>query len=347
MKIQEITSEGEWSTYFNDVSSPSFHQSWEWGEFQQSLTYSILRLGMYDKEILCGIALVIKIRSKRGNFLFIPHGPLFSLEGAKQKKAYEALLEHLKKIAQEEGFAFIRVAPMIPDTAENQSYYKDLGFRTAPIYMHAETTWALDLTQSEDDILKNMRKTTRYLIKKAIKDGITITPRTDKKCIEDFWKVYTETFTREKFTPFSQSFITKEFESFHRTNNALFFFGKVPPELAESDSLEYQAGSMVIFTKSTAFYHQGASVHTKHPVPYLMQWEAIKEAKRRGCKEYNFYGIYRPGRTPKVWDGLTLFKKGFGGYQKDYVSTQDHVISPAKYAFSYLVDKYIAFKRGI
>ena len=97
MKIQEITSEGAWNKHFNDVSSPSFHQSWEWGEFQQSLTYHILRLGIYDKELLCGIALVIKIRSKRGNFLFIPHGPLFSIEGAKQKKTYDSLLEYLKR----------------------------------------------------------------------------------------------------------------------------------------------------------------------------------------------------------------------------------------------------------
>lgn len=345
--IKEITSEGEWSTYFNDVSSPSFHQAWEWGEFQKLLHYDIVRLGMYDDEELVAAALVIKIRSKRGNFLFIPHGPLFSLQGSEMVESYKDFLEYLSQIAHKEGFSFIRVAPMLADTSENASIFAELGFKTAPIYMHAETTWALDLTQSEEDILKNMRKTTRYLIKKAIKDGITIEARTDEKAIDDFWEIYKETFTRENFTPFTKKFIKDEFKSFYKAKNALFFFGKIPKELDPTDTRQYLASSMVIFTQSTAFYHQGASIHSKHPVPYLMQWEAIKEAKRRGCKEYNFYGIYRPGRTPKVWDGLTLFKKGFGGYQKDYIPTQDYVISPLKYAFSFMVDKYLVWKRGI
>ena len=345
--IKIIESEVEWTKYFNDVSSPSFHQSWEWGDFQKSLGYDILRLGIYEDKKLKGIALVIKIHSKRGNFLFISHGPLFSTTLEASMELHKDLIGYLSSIATQEGYAFIRVAPMIPETPENADVYKNLGFRMDLNYMHAETTWALDLTQSEEDILKNMRKTTRYLVKKAIKDGIAIEKKENKDALNDFWEIYKETFTRENFTPFSQSFLEKEFESFHRTNNALFFFGKLPPELAEDSEKKYLAGSMVVFTQSTAFYHQGASFHTKHPVPYLMQWEAIKEAKRRGCKEYNFYGIYRAGRTPKAWDGLTLFKKGFGGYQKDYLPTQDYIISKPKYLFSYLVDKYLGWKRGI
>lgn len=345
--IQEISNEGAWTTYFNDVSSPSFHQAWEWGEFQKEVGYDIMRLGIYDNEKIQAVALVSKIRSKRGNFLFIPHGPLFSGSLEQSKYLYTILLNYLKHIAQQEGFAFIRVAPIIADTTEHAAIYKELGFCTAPIYMHAETTWAIDLTQSEEDILKNMRKTTRYLIKKAQKDGIIIEKSTDNNAVIKFWDIYKETFTRENFTPFSQHFILKEFETFHANGNALFLFGKLPDNLKANNSDDYLAGSLIIFTQSTAYYHQGASFHTKHPVPYLMQWEAILEAKKRGCKEYNFYGIYRPGRTPKAWDGLTLFKKGFGGYQKDYLPTQDYIISKPKYFFSYLVDNYIAWKRGI
>jgi lipid II:glycine glycyltransferase (peptidoglycan interpeptide bridge formation enzyme) len=36
--------------------------------------------------------------------------------------------------------------------------------------MHPEITWSLILNLSEEELLKNMRKTTRYLIRQAEKD---------------------------------------------------------------------------------------------------------------------------------------------------------------------------------
>jgi lipid II:glycine glycyltransferase (peptidoglycan interpeptide bridge formation enzyme) len=205
--------------------------------------------------------------------------------------------------------------------------------------MHAERIWVLDLEPSEDELLANMRKTTRYLIRRAPKDGIEIEKRSDDAVIEDFWKLYQETASRESFVPFSKAFVDNEYKEFATSGNADYFFGKVEGE--------YLAGALVVYTKSTAFYHQGASRHTKFPVPYALQWEAIREAKRRGCKLYNFWGILQEGRTPKAWSGLTLFKKGFGGRQIDYIPTQDYVINPVKYAISWIFETYLQWKRGV
>lgn len=119
-------------------------------------------------------------------------------------------------------------------------------------------------------------------------------------------------------------------------------------QLISTDS-NYLAASIIIFTKNAAFYHQGASIHTKIPVTYLLQWEAIKEAKNRNCQFYNFWGIYdekRPNRTPKSWQGLTLFKTGFNGQIKRFLPTQDYIISP-KYYLNWFWEKLIMLKRRI
>lgn len=342
--IKEINDQKLWDDFFNQAGSPSFLQSWEWGEFEKKQGYKIERVGIYDIDQLVGITLVIIIKSKRGNFLFIPHGPIFMEHitcNIKQKKSLiTQLLNYLITLAKKGGCSFIRIAPTLDNTPENQQLFKTLDFKTAPIYMHSETMWILPLNKTEDELLAQMRKTTRYLIKKAVKEEITIEKRTDSQAVDDFYKLFKETVRREKFTPFSKKFIKDEFETFHKTGNAMFLLGKI-----KKDS-NYLASALIIFTKSTAFYHQGASIHSKYPVPYLLQWEAIKEAKRRGCSFYNFWGILKKNRTPKNWAGLTLFKQGFGGEEKNYLPTQDLIISP-KYYFTFLYEKFLNWKRGV
>ena len=386
MDIKPIVSQSVWKEFFDNAGSPSFLQSWEWGEFQKSEGCEIERIGVYQDSTLQAIALIIKIKSKRGSFLFIPHGPIIIQNSeSKIQSLLETLLDYLASIAKDEGYSFIRIAPVLYDNDKNRAIFSNLGFRKAPIYMHAERMWVLPLTsevkgkhvnsktsevlhKTDDELLASMRKTTRYLIRKAQRDGVTIEKRIDEKAVDDFWKIYQETARREKFVPFSKKFIVDEFEAFNKSGNAIFLFGGVTGDLFERDpgsaqraseraltgmrtdqapSLNsYLAAALIIFTKSTAFYHQGASIHSKIPVPYLLQWEAIKEAKKRGCTLYNFWGILQKGRTPKNWEGLTLFKTGFGGRQVDFVSTQDFIISK-KYHLTRLYEKFLSWRRGV
>jgi len=383
MKIKIIDQKNIWQNFFNNNCSCSFLHSWEWGEFQKSLGYPIIRLGLYNnKNQLEAICLVLKIRSKRGNFLFIPHGPIFKQnknEKRKIKNYIEKIKNYLINLSKKENYSFIRMAPILEDKEEYQKIFADLGFKIAPIYMHAETTWELQLVNKTDqELLSTMRKTTRYLIKKATRDGVLIEKTEDLKALKIFYSLYLETAKREKFTPFSFDFIKKEFMAFSKSKNAMIFLAKInnkkssipvlndlgglysdftsKKHVLESEKHEiktfinqYLAGSIIIFTKSAAFYHQGASLHTKIPATYLLQWEAIKEAKNRNCQLYNFWGIYdeqRPKRTPGSWRGLTLFKTGFSGQIKRFLSTQDYVVSK-KYYFTYFWEKFIMLKRLI
>lgn len=337
MKIEEITKKKDWQDYFEKALSPTFLQTWEWGEFQKKLGYSILRLGLFNDKKIEAIALVVKIKAKRGNFLFIPHGPL----SAGDKIYLPQFRDHLIAIGKKEGFSYLRISPITINEPKNVKLFEKSGFVKAPTHMHAENIWVLDINKSEEDLLSQMRKTTRYLVKKALKDEIVIEKIVDKKAVSIFWKVYTTTAEREKFTPFSKNYIEKEFEAFNETGNAIFLTAY------EKGKRKCLASALILFTKSGAFYHQGASVHSKLPVTYLMQWTAILEAKKRGCTLYNFWGIAPTGNEKHPWYGLTLFKKGFGGYQIDYIPAQDLIISPLPYYLTYLCEKLLRWKRNL
>jgi len=60
--------------------------------------------------------------------------------------------------------------------------------------------------------------------------------------------------------------------------------------------------------------------------PHLLQWEQIREAKRYGCSEYDFWGI-----DEKKWPGVTRFKRGFGGREIKYIGTWDFALDKKWY----------------
>lgn len=309
----------------------------------------IWRLGVYDEESSGGpssATLAVKVAAKRGTFLLVQHALGIS----------EVLLNKLKEIAKEEGCIFIRIAPLLPArrspakrdeggerNEENKKLFRDLGFRESPMHANAyEATWKLDITPSEDDLLANMRKTSRYLIRQAEKNADLEVIKSDRaEDVEIYQKLNLAVAKHQKFTPFSLNFVKNEFEVFAGDNQALWFFGKYKGEVV--------AGALVIFWSGIGFYHQAAldPKYHKLPVAYLLQWEIIKEAKRRGCKLYDFWGYVDPKAQPgHPWAGPSLFKMGFGGRAYEYVKTQDLPLSK-RYWLTYIFEKLRSKKRGL
>lgn len=341
-QIKEIENKKYWEDFLFQIEEKTFLQSWDWGEFQKNLGNKIWRFGIYDEkgEIL-GVSLIIKIKAKRGTFLFLPHGPLIKYQTKSIKKELlREFLEKLKEIGKKEKVNFIRISPIWEKNRENIKIFKELGFRSAPLHMHPEITWELDLTKPEEDLLMRMRKTTRYLIRQALKNKkIEISKSKNIEDLKKFYELYMATVKRQHFIPFSFEYIKKEFESFVKDDQILIFFGEYKKDIVSS--------AIILFWQNIAFYHHGASLLKYHkiPVSYLLQWEVIKEAKKRGCRKYNFWGIVDLENKKHPWWGLSLFKIGFGGKKKEYVKTQDFILSK-KYWINWLIENLRKIKRN-
>ena len=324
MRIEEITDKNLWENFLAECQEKTFFQSWNWGEFHGKMGEKIWRFGIYEDDIVSAVATIVKVRAKRGTFFAIEHGPVARSEEREVRgKIVHVLLGKLKTLAKEERTQFIRISPVWERNEGNERIFQDLEFRKAPTYAAAESSWKLDIAKSEEELLGSMRKTTRYLIRQTSKnEEIEITTSDTIKDIDTFAKLSKEVGQRQEFTPFSFQYAKSEFEVLSKDNNVLLFFGKYRGEVV--------AAAIVVFWSGIGFYHQAASLqqHAKLSISYLLQWEAIKEAKRRGCKLYDFWGFIDPKKYPKhPWAGPTLFKMGFGGKPYEYVKTQDYVLS--------------------
>lgn len=312
--VSLINDQPAWENFVLAHEPSSFLQAWNWGVLNQALGQKIFRLGIFENQKLVGVGLVIKVPARRGTFLHCPYGPLLDFENPKY---LESFLDFLKKLAREEKAVFIRINPLLLKNEENRSIFQKMGFKNAPIHMiNPELSWMLDLTQNEEELLKNMRKTTRYLVRRAEKDGVKIVQSDQPSDLDLFYQIHLETVKRHKFVPYSLEFLKKQFEAFKKDDQIKLFLGKYQGEILTA--------AIIVFYGKEASYHHAASSsqYPKIPASYLLQWEAIKEAKRRGCKIYNFWGIVE--NHPKhPWAGLSLFKMGFGGFKKEYLHVQD------------------------
>ncbi len=334
IEIKEIANKEIWENFLLGCEEKTFLQSWNWGELQRMMGNKIWRIGVYDEsEGLVSAVLAVKIKAKRGTFLLAQHSIGMS----------EILLNKLKEIAKKENCSFIRIAPLLLRNEENKKLFQGLGFRESPMHANAyEATWKLDIRPSEQELLMNMRKTTRYLIRQGLKNPEIEIIKSDK--IEDvgfYNKLNQEVAKHQRFVPFSFEFVKNEFDVFTKNNQALLFFGKYQEEII--------ASALVIFWSGIGFYHYAALSLKYHKIPiaYLLQWEAIKEAKKRGCLLYDFWGYVDPKKQPKhPWAGPTLFKMGFGGQPYQYLKAQDLPLS-WKYGLVYIFEKLRKIKRGL
>jgi len=343
MQIKEINDKSQWENFVQRNKKVTFLHSWNWGEFNKNTGEKIWRLGVFDNERLLAITLVIKVNARRGSFLFVPQGPVTSQKSIKSKVESQKLLKlffsYLKDLGKKERVGFVRISPIFENTKENLEIFKQAGFKNAPIHMmHPELTWVLDITKSEDEILKGMRKTHRNLTRRAAKEGVEIIQGTDEKYLKTFYDIHLETVKRHKFIPFSYDYIKNEIDAFKNDNQISIFSAKYKEEIISS--------AIIVFYGEQAFYHHGSSSSKYYKIPssYLNLWEAIKEAKKRGKKKFNFYGIVE-NKPRHPWSGLTKFKKGFGGYQEELLHCQDLPISK-KYAITWAIETGRKIRRG-
>ena len=340
MDIKEISNKSQWENFVQSEKESTFLQSWNWGEFNKNTGEKVWRLGVFDNGELLAVALVIRVNAKRGSFLFVPQGPvIISNIQYPISNILNELFVFLKNIGKEEKVGFVRISPILENSEENLETFKQAGFKNAPIHMmHPELTWVLDITKSEDDIMKGMRKTHRNLIRRAIKDGVEIIKSTEEKYLKAFYDIHAETVKRHKFVPFAYEYIKNEIEAFKGDDQIEIFSAIYDGKIISS--------AVVVYYGNQAFYHHGASSseYMKIPSSYLNLFEAIKEAKTREKTIFNFYGIVE-NKPKHPWSGLSKFKKGFGGYQKELLHCQDLPLNQ-KYLLTYFVETLRKIKRG-
>ncbi|MFH1712710.1 MAG: peptidoglycan bridge formation glycyltransferase FemA/FemB family protein, partial [Candidatus Jacksonbacteria bacterium] len=170
---------------------------------------------------------------------------------------------------------------------------------------------------------KNMKPKTRYNIRLARKKAVQVRWSKNAADINIFYDLLTATARRQKI---------KIHPKIHYQNILKILGDKNTAALAiaEFDKKPVAANLVTFFGDTAAYLHGGTDdSYRSLMAPYLLQWEAILEAKRRGCKYYDLGGCAVTTGKIDPWAGITRFKAGFGGELKQFGPAYDIVFNRA------------------
>lgn len=299
----------------------------------QSPEYGKMNELVGDKVIVsdfdgAGYALMIIRDAKRGRYLEIPCGPLVDFN---DKKAVEKVFQEITKLAKNEGCVFVRVRPQLRKNEKNLKVLAGLGLKKSPMHLAAEHTVILGLTKSEDELLSEMRRQTRYEVRQAEKKGIVIEKSRSEEIYKEFHAVQVETAKRQGFVPPSAKVLMAMRETFGEAAEIYV------AETAEGEKIAY---GLVIMKGKEADYYEAAStpLNRKLPGAYALLWQAIRDAKAAGCTRFNLWGVAPAGQPNHRYAGVTTFKTGFGGEIVEYVPAHDLIISRMRYLKNWVVE---------
>lgn len=287
-----------------------FLQSSAWGKIQETEGHDVFYFGVKsDEKIIAVVSMAAKRIFNFINYIYSSRGPIIRADLTDIENIYDCLIKGIKN-----NFplsVFYRIEPRKNDLLK-------IGLAVEKtIDIQPKKTIILDIARSEDEILASMHPKTRYNIRLAQKKDVKIASG-QKEEIKNFYELLKETSARDKFN----------LHPLKHYVNIIENGGDHIEMLLAKKQGKIIAGIMISFFGDTAVYMHGASSneHRNTMSTYLLQWEAIKLAKERGCKYYDLYGI-----DEKKWPGVTRFKLGFGGEVKEYPGTYDIVFDEIKY----------------
>ncbi len=334
-----------WNEIVLSFPAPHFLQTWEWGEIKEKYGWEKDFLVWKDEAGQIQAACMLLIRSMsflRGRLTaricYSPRGPLFIDQN---EVTQQKVLNDLQVYAKKQKAVFLKIDPEIitavgmpGESAERisegtigfQSDLKKRGWIFSDDQIQFRNTVILNLERSEDELLAAMKQKTRYNIRLAQKKGVQV------RIVEpqDFpllYQMYLETSVRDGFIIREQEYYLDVWNLFHKQDMARAFIAEVEGEAV--------AGLFLFYVGKQAWYFYGMSTdkHKEMMPNYLLQWEAMRFAKARGCTVYDLWGAPDDfNETDRLWN-VFRFKQGLGGEVQRTIGAWDYPARKGLYFF--------------
>ena len=300
-------------------------QSWEWGEFRKKEGHQVIRLGFFEKKKIKEVFQLTLHRIPKTRFYigYLPKCPLPS----------QQLISKLKEIGNKNRVVFIKIEPHIETSPEKVKLLKNLGLIKVKDFF-AKYTSIINLSLTEEELIKSFKPKTRYNIRLAKKHGVVVKEDNSSKAFDNYLKLTLETTKRQGFYAHGPRYHELQWKTLNPSGISHLLIAKYKGKTLASFIL-------FVFNK-VLYYPYGASSreHKEVMAPTLLMWEAIRFGKKMGCKNFDLWGNADPNPSPDhPYYGFHKFKEGFSPKFVEFVGTYDLIINPFLYRIYRIMDK--------
>lgn len=293
-----------------------FLQSPQWADFQRSLGRTV-----HERSGPGWSFLAVEETNPAGKLLYAPYGPV-----AATLEAFDAALAALTDVARGCGAVFVRVEPVSLAAAGADAALRGRGLQPAPANQQPELSWVVDLDRDFKDVLADMKPVNRNLYRNIHKKGVTFRSSQDPAEIAVLLEFLHMTAARNGFKPQSDEYLGQVAQSLMPAGAATLF-------IAELEGTPI-AAALAYDSADTRTYAHAAldDTHRKLSAGIPLLVTLMADAKDKGLKHVDLWGVAPEGQPDHKWAGFTAFKKSFGGRQVAYPGTWDLPVRKVRYA---------------
>ncbi|WP_372715847.1 lipid II:glycine glycyltransferase FemX [Novipirellula sp.] len=314
----------DWDRFLADQRPDIGHKQYSWWiDFLKLRGWNGFGFAASDDDKLCGGANVLmKSFAPNKCFYYVPHGPVLPNDQTDAADLFDAMMEYIDDHRKHSSYvvSHLRIEPRWLDQPK---FVK--GFQRSIHWHEPRNTLCVDLTMSEDAILKQMKTKGRYNIRVARRHNVSVVQDNSAAGLADFLRLYEETVTRQDISRHSKQYFDELAATLFPYRRGDIFFA------------EYQgtrlATALILYAGDTATYKYGGTqlTHRNVMAPYLLHFEAMLRAKRLGYKWYDFYGVSPINAPEDEWANFSSFKRKFGGRELSFVPSLDFVFDRDAY----------------
>ena len=340
----------EWDDFVND-NDGDIAQTSAWGnyDFHYNNWENTRFFVKSEGSIVAGCQINIVKDNILGNIGLVQYGPCFK---SKTPELMHLIAKELKNSIQRLNLLYLIVATnhkehdLIP-YLENEKF--ESRFPNTPPYRITtltDSTLYIDLTLSEDEILKQMNRNRKRGIIKGLKSPFKVSEGV-RDNLKVFYDLYNDIVARRPFT----DPITKVTVDWYPLIDTFEELCRIWDELDSRGWIKLYLGTVneeiicgiIVFPFGNVFrsYHWGYNdKYAEYHISDTMHWELIKKAKELGFKYYDFVDIdpdvaqaflssepISEEIKAKYFYGPTTYKLQFGGqivnYPERYVFYSD------------------------
>lgn len=232
----------------------------------------------------------------------------------KGPKPTDKMLTDLKNIAREHNLIFIKLEPNVEKSKKITSLMKKFGAVPGKT-LFTPTTFQIDLTRSEEELVKSFHPKTRYNIRYAEKKGVVVDEDNSDKAFNKYIELMRETVVRQGFYAHSEKYHRLMWKHLHKAGIAHL--------LVAMHSNKIMTAWILFKNNDALYYPYGASTFDDKNLQAnsAMMWGAIKFGKKHKLKYFDLWGR-------EEGKGFTRFKEGFNPEIIEFLGTWDLITSP-------------------